>query len=436
MDCVECQTEPLTPRHYCQCCGRKLSLEERRASETAPVTIEAENNAATHKAASRARCESCGGPTADGNLCQACEDAFAPFVGSTALPAASRNSITASAGVEGDARDAAPDVAWLPPVIPETAPMMSSQPEIKVDPAKTAAARAESARAVAASVVADRIAAAKNAAIKSEKISYVTAPNPAAASNDSSARSQRTRWLMLAGAAIVILAAVTVSQGAKTLGIRWPLQTARDGQPGLPAPAAEAVTAAALETMPSGAHSPAKAASTSASSAAPPQTAASARLKPTTTAPRKPARQPNPSAREVAPVVAPAPAMRASSPVAAPPPKASAESPRSVEAAVPIGRFFEPADVDESPKIATRVEPQLPADVSSHRLSDVVVVRVLVSQSGRPFRVSLLRGSKQGRSMDAAVVAAVNQWTFSPARKRGEAVSCWYNIGVPLSRAD
>jgi hypothetical protein len=37
-----------------------------------------------------------------------------------------------------------------------------------------------------------------------------------------------------------------------------------------------------------------------------------------------------------------------------------------------------------------------------------------------------------GRPLDEAVVAAVTQWTFSPARKRGEAVSCWYNIGVPL----
>jgi hypothetical protein len=47
-----------------------------------------------------------------------------------------------------------------------------------------------------------------------------------------------------------------------------------------------------------------------------------------------------------------------------------------------------------------------------------------------------LRRSKVGRSLDDAVVAAVTQWTFSPARKRGEAVSCWYNIGVPLDRGN
>jgi hypothetical protein len=31
VNCAECQTDPLTPGHYCPCCGRKLSLEEQRA---------------------------------------------------------------------------------------------------------------------------------------------------------------------------------------------------------------------------------------------------------------------------------------------------------------------------------------------------------------------------------------------------------------------
>jgi hypothetical protein len=33
-------------------------------------------------------------------------------------------------------------------------------------------------------------------------------------------------------------------------------------------------------------------------------------------------------------------------------------------------------------------------------------------------------------------VAAVKQCTFSPARKKGEAVSCWLNVGVPVGRAN
>jgi TonB family protein len=117
-------------------------------------------------------------------------------------------------------------------------------------------------------------------------------------------------------------------------------------------------------------------------------------------------------------------------------PVAVAAEPRRPAREAPLGRLFEPADVDQSPRVATRVAPQLPRDLAVRPVNEVVVVRVLVSQSGHPFRVNLLRRSKHGRSLDDAVVAAVNQWTFSPARKRGEAVSCWYNFGVPLSQAD
>jgi TonB family protein len=102
----------------------------------------------------------------------------------------------------------------------------------------------------------------------------------------------------------------------------------------------------------------------------------------------------------------------------------------------PTGRVFERNDVDQSPQVATRVAPQLPAKLSARAQNDVVVVRVLVSRTGRPFRINLLRGSRLGRSADEAVVAAVTQWTFSPAMKRGEAVNCWYNIGVPLGRTN
>ena len=58
---------------------------------------------------------------------------------------------------------------------------------------------------------------------------------------------------------------------------------------------------------------------------------------------------------------------------------------------------------------------------------------MLVSQSGRPSRVTLLRKSKTGPRVDDAVINAVSQWKFSPARRRGEAVSSWFNIGVPVA---
>ena len=102
----------------------------------------------------------------------------------------------------------------------------------------------------------------------------------------------------------------------------------------------------------------------------------------------------------------------------------------------PVGRFFESADVNELPRVATRVEPQLPDELRVRPLNEIVIVRALVSQGGHPSRIILLRRSKKGPRLDDAVIAAVNQWTFSPAKKRGEAVSCWFNFGVPVGRAD
>jgi hypothetical protein len=50
--------------------------------------------------------------------------------------------------------------------------------------------------------------------------------------------------------------------------------------------------------------------------------------------------------------------------------------------------------------------------------------------------VNVLRRSRIGVAVDDAVVAAVKQWTFSPARKKGEPVSCWYHVGVPIQRTN
>jgi TonB family protein len=180
-----------------------------------------------------------------------------------------------------------------------------------------------------------------------------------------------------------------------------------------------------------------------------PQPVAVADAKPTTAAaassggsankpvPARAARKTEPARRPVALQSAPVPVVQG---LAALPASAIAESqpvadlPRTVTPTPPAGRLFEPGEVDDAPRVATRVAPQVPDDMLKRFGKDVVVVRVLVSQTGHPFRVSLLRRSLGGRPVDDAVIAAVSSWTFSPARKRGEAVSCWVNLGVPVGQ--
>jgi protein TonB len=142
------------------------------------------------------------------------------------------------------------------------------------------------------------------------------------------------------------------------------------------------------------------------------------------------------SLRAAAPAPAPTPVAVAPAPAVAAPAPVVAAAPKPEPPPVPVGPFFELRDVNETPRVATRVEPQVPDDLRDRQLNEVVIVRVLVTQAGHPSLVNLLRRSKSGPSLDDAIVAAVKQWTFVPAKKRGEPVSCWFHVGVPVSKAN
>jgi hypothetical protein len=394
VNCAECQTEPLTPGHYCPCCGRKLSLQERRAGETAsPVAC----------------CQSCGGPSADGDLCKSCQEASAPVVGSAIVTEVSDDSATAGAQTAA-AVDETTEVALPPPVV-------------KVD-----AVKMETAKAVADLTAKAHLAKAANPAVITRRPIVSDPPQ----------RRSRTRVLIAAAAAIVV--AIGAAEGARRLGFHWPPRAAGEGQPvqvtpTQVTPAVEDVTATEREAAPRDISSAAKAITGKRASASTPARAVVRPAARTAAARPRAVRQATSSNPQVVPVVAPAPAPETPAPVpAGPPTLVAVESPRT--SAPPAGRFYERSDVDESPQIATRVEPRLPANLPVRASNVIVVVRMLVSRTGHPYHVTLLRGSMLGRASDEAVVAAVMQWTFSPAKRRGEPVNCWYNIGVPLGQAD
>jgi hypothetical protein len=242
--------------------------------------------------------------------------------------------------------------------------------------------------------------------------------------------------LMIAAAAAVIVVAIGAAEGARRFGFEWPAQEVSEAPAVQMTANAEQVTPPARRAVSREIPSPAKVdpetkavTAKPASATAPPRPAA--RPKAVTPAEKRtPIRQANPS--QDAPVVArnSSPEIPASAP-AKPPVSASARS-----AEPPKGRFFESNDVDQPPRVASRVAPRLPGNLPAGADKRMAVARVLVSSTGHAHHVSLLRGSMLGRESDEAVVAAVTQWTFSPAKKRGEAVNCWYNIGVPLGQAD
>jgi TonB family protein len=239
---------------------------------------------------------------------------------------------------------------------------------------------------------------------------------------------RRSRTVILAAGVAVIILAIGFPDNARRLGLPdWRATPVTEVQTP-PVPAAEQARAVA-RTAPRSATANAEAARPRQSAQRPPASGAPGGARAAVTR----IRQPNTTVQPARPVLAARPATEAPAAVAVPalPTPVAAVAPQT-QPEPPLGRLFETSDVDERPQVASRVEPQLPADLGARPLNDVVVVRVLVSQTGHPFRVSLLRRSRSGAPLDEAVVAAVEQWTFVPARKRGAAVSCWFNIGVPL----
>ena len=419
MNCAECQIDPLTPGHYCPCCGRQLSLQERRAVDAS---------------AAGARCQSCGGPSADGELCKSCRQAFAPVLANATAPEPPDHSATAvrqeapAAEQKAVERKAPVIVKTRVTVSPVTAPPATVPPaDVSEDALKTEVSRSETAKAIADFTARAHLARAGNPSpITSRPI--VSSPAP---SQPPQPQGRTSMWIK---AAAVIVVAIAAAESARRFGF-LSQQTARDEQPVQAAPVVEGAAAPEPVATPSATRSASKVVAENRAPAASPSKAA-ALSKPTTAAGRRRPIRPEPaSAQHAARVVPPAPVPVPEAPAPVPTERpalvAVAEAP-----AQPTGRFFERSDVDEPPRIATRIEPQIPAAVAAREQNDVVVVRVLVSRTGHPFRVSLLRGSRSGRSSDEAVVAAVTRWTFSPARKRGEPVNCWYNIGVPLGQTN
>jgi protein TonB len=361
---------------------------EMRGQETMPVT-DAEQLGLSFAEELPARCGSCGAPLAHGDLCNSCEQAF-------------RSVLARGMGPVAAAR------ATLPTVTVEVTHEKTDIAASSNEPSET------------------------TAAISPPK------PDPIA-----SVPPRRDRAALLVAASVAIVAMIGVPLGARWLKNQLNVQPGDAGRQPVTsltkteAPAINRVAPPSVRSetavSPAG-HEPKPPVSAAAASVRPEATPRTRPLRPAST-PAKLERGTMPSAdRAAATVVSTTTPEKLETP--APPsvtaPAQPAESQEAVTPQAPTGRFFEPTEVDEVPRIATRVEPQLPDSLSVRSIDDVVVVRILVSHTGHPFRVNLLRRSRLGPAVDDAVIAAVRRWTFSAARRRGEAVSCWFNFAVPL----
>jgi TonB family protein len=425
-----------------------------------PVDVPTADDPAAHldSDAPAARCESCGGPADEADLCSPCQQAFHSLLDSTHAPAPDADVV---APVVAAALAPAPQVAVAPAVVAAPAAVAIPKP-----PAAPAVAIAVAQVAPAPAVQAP-VAAAAPAPVKStiqikkpppapvaEAPVEVAPPQPkaprpapvAAAVATTAPQPSSVRTIAAGAAVIVVVAAIGFPLGRLWLGEQETSPIILESQPApvvqpaaampelevTPVIAAVPVATTARDDSAVVAPKPAPATPVAAPAA---KTTASATTRPNAArVPPKTVRKPVAPVKPAATVV-PSPVVVAPAPEAPPAPVATPE-PKPEPPAAPVGPFFELRDVNETPRVATRVEPQVPDELRDRELNEVVIVRVLVTQAGQPLTVNLLRKSKSGAALDNAIVAAVKQWTFVPARKRGEAVSCWFHVGVPVSRAN
>lgn len=140
--------------------------------------------------------------------------------------------------------------------------------------------------------------------------------------------------------------------------------------------------------------------------------------------------EPEPAPAEVAPDPTPAEAKGDPLPV---PPARDETATAAPEPTPSVTREEAPAPAAESatpPRIKKVVKPVYPPMALSQKIGGIVILRVLVSEAGRPLDVEVVRGVRGG--LTEAAASAVRRWTFEPALRDGVPVQAWTTIPIPF----
>ncbi|MGQ9471303.1 MAG: TonB family protein [Candidatus Aminicenantales bacterium] len=85
-------------------------------------------------------------------------------------------------------------------------------------------------------------------------------------------------------------------------------------------------------------------------------------------------------------------------------------------------------EIDVQPRAIKTVEPKYPPLAQQIGLEGSVLINALISENGDVIRTEILRGIKNGASLENAAEAAIRQWKFTPAMKNGVKVKVWKPI--------
>ena len=117
-----------------------------------------------------------------------------------------------------------------------------------------------------------------------------------------------------------------------------------------------------------------------------------------------------------------------------PAPAGAAKSAAAPEPTEAPARASIPASSDESvempPRILSVVKPVYPPFALRARIGGIVILRVLVGETGTPLDVEVLKDVSGG--LGEAAVSAVRRWKFEPARRNGAPVRAWTTVPIPF----
>lgn len=91
------------------------------------------------------------------------------------------------------------------------------------------------------------------------------------------------------------------------------------------------------------------------------------------------------------------------------------------------GGAYRPGGAVTAPRVLTEVKPTYTNDALLHRIQGTVVLDVIVTRTGRPSDIRVVRSLDPG-GLDEQAVAAVTQWRFEPGRLAGTPVDVLVTI--------
>jgi TonB family protein len=85
----------------------------------------------------------------------------------------------------------------------------------------------------------------------------------------------------------------------------------------------------------------------------------------------------------------------------------------------------------DPPRLLREVKARYTEDARRRGTTGAVVLEIVVNRDGTVGDVSVLRGL--GAGLDQRAIDAVRQWTFTPARRRGEPVDVLVEVAVEFT---